>query len=359
MGDIEHGREAATVSVVVPILNEVRTIDDTLVAILGQSYSDIEVLAVDGGSEDGTIDRLTSFAENDPRLRVLPNPRRSIPAALNIALAEARGVYLVRVDAHSEIRSDYVEQLVRHLERDGVSGVGGRKTAVGSPPSGAAIAAALGSPFGVGGSVYHYATEPTTTDHIPYGAYRVSTARELGGWDERLVANEDYEFDIRVRAAGGTLFLDPSIEVLWRCRSRVPDLARQYRRYGRGKADVAFLHPSEVRLRHAAPPVVVAGLILSAILVPVTPRLFLAASVGYVALLLAMSVPIARTLSTWRDRIRVPAVLAAMQLAWGWGIWEGLARIIRHGFRLPQFSEEDSTRWGSPKWAVEDEPPTR
>ena len=300
---------------------------------------------------------LKQWVANDRRVRLLSNPRRAIPVALNIALAAAKGTYLVRVDAHSTIPSDYVERLVAHLATGEVAGVGGKKTAVGSPPSGKAIAATLGSPYGVGGSSYHYATSPMETDHIPFGAYRVDTARELGGWDERLVANEDFEFDVRVRAGGGKLFLDPSIEVLWRCRSRIRDLASQYRRYGRGKADVAFLHPSEVRLRHLAPPVAVAALAGSVILLPVAPGLLPIVGGGYVAAVLALSVPISRALDSPTDKIRVPGALMAMQLWWGFGMWEGLARLARHGFRLPTPAETDSSRWGSPEWHIEDQPP--
>ena len=352
MGDIEQGQTTPLVSVVIPILNEVRTIDDTLASVLGQTYRHIEVLAVDGMSDDGTIPRLQEWADRDERVRVLPNPRKAIPVALNIALEAAEGRFLIRVDAHSTIPDDYVERMVAHLKGGEVAGVGAKKTAIGGPPNGQAIAAALGSPFGVGGSAYHYATEPMETDHIPFGAYRIDLARQLGGWDERLVANEDFEFDVRVRQAGGKLFLDPSVEVLWKCRSRIRDLAAQYRRYGRGKADVAYLHPSEVRLRHLAPPVAVAAIATSAVLVPWVPMLLPIAGGGYVVAVLGLSVPIGRKLGN-RDKLRVPGALAAMQLAWGWGMWEGLARIARHGFRLPVPSEMDASRWGSPDWHVE------
>ncbi|MDF1596555.1 MAG: glycosyltransferase family 2 protein [Acidimicrobiia bacterium] len=348
---------APAVSVIIPILNEVRTIDATLESVVCQSYPELEILVVDGVSDDGTLAKLLAWSAQDPRVRVLTNHRKSIPTGLNLGLREATGSYLVRVDAHCTIPNDYVERLVTHLQTGKWAGVGGKKEAVGSPPSGAAIAASLGSPFGVGGSAYHYATEPMETDHIPFGAYGTDLARELGGWDERLVANEDYEFDVRVRASGGKLLLDPTIEVAWRCRSRIIDLARQYRRYGRGKADVAFLHPSEVRFRHAAPPLVVAALVVCAGLLPFFPLLLPGVLLVYLALLIGMSAPIMRTLGSWRDRFRVPGVLGAMQLAWGWGVWEGLARIARYGFRLPEASGVDSTRWGSPEWAVEDEPP--
>ena len=359
MGETENTEDMPLVTVVIPVLNETRTIDGTMEAVLDQSYPNLEIVVVDGESDDGTLDKLAVWLERDSRLRVVSNPRKAIPPALNIGLDSARGKYLVRVDAHSAIPRDYVTRLVATLEAGEFAGVGGRKTAVGSPPAGNVIAAVLGSPIGVGGSSYHYATEPMETDHIPFGAYRVDVARDLEGWDERLVANEDFEFDVRVRASGGKLFLDPSVEIRWQCRSRILDFARQYRRYGRGKADVAFLHPSEVRLRHMAPPILVAGLAGSLVLLVVSPIPLAAAVGGYGLLLLAMSVPIARSLSRWSEKVRVPAALAAMQLAWGWGVWEGLFRIARNGFALPPPSASDSTRWGSPKWTVKGQNPRK
>lgn len=344
--------ERPLVSVVIPILNEARTIDAALDSILGQSFRDIEILAVDGMSEDGTTELLTRRAESEPRLRVLTNPKRSIPAALNCGVEAARGTYLVRIDAHSTIPNDYIARVVDHLETGTWAGVGGRKNAVGGPPSGALIAAVLSSPFGVGGSTYHYAESPEETDHIPFGAYRMDVVRALGGWDERLVANEDYEFDIRVRDAGGRLFLDPSIQVDWTCRSRLIDLARQYRRYGRGKADVAFLHPKNLRARHVAPPLAVAALLAAAAATPLTPVPIVVIASGYAAGVSALSLPIARTLPGWRHRLKVPMALAAMQLPWGWGMWQGLARIARHGFTLPEPNADDDSRWGSPDWKI-------
>ena len=96
----------------------------------------------------------------------------------------------------------------------------------------------------------------------------------------------------------------------------------------------------------------VAAIATSAVLVPWVPMLLPIAGGGYVVAVLGLSVPIGRKLGN-RDKLRVPGALAAMQLAWGWGMWEGLARIARHGFRLPVPSEMDASRWGSPDWHVE------
>jgi len=247
------------VTVVVPARNEEANLGPCLSSILEQDWPNLQVLVVDGASTDGTAAIIESFARRDPRVELLVNPDRTIPRSLNLALRAARGSWLVRVDAHACVPPDYVRRLMRHLESGAWGGVGGRKDGQGVTPAGRAIAAAMASPFGVGNSTYHHGRCLRTVDHIPFGAYPTALARELGGWDERLLANEDFEFDYRVRRHGRQLLFDPELKIGWQCRQSVPDLFRQYRRYGRGKADVARLHPASLQPRHVAAP----GLLLT------------------------------------------------------------------------------------------------
>ena len=183
------------VTVIVPTLNEEAAIDECLRTIREQSYPRLEILVLDGRSHDTTRAIVADHAIDDERIRLIDNPDRVIPAALNRAIWAASGQWLVRVDAHATIPTDYVERLVDHLVTGRWGGVGGRKDGTSSEPMGRAIAVALGSPFGVGNSVYHHGTTIQVVDHLAYGAYPSEVARSIGGWNERLVANEDYEFD--------------------------------------------------------------------------------------------------------------------------------------------------------------------
>jgi succinoglycan biosynthesis protein ExoA len=313
------------VTVVVPARNEERSIERCLDSVLAQTERDLEVLVIDGDSDDATVDVVRERAARDPRVRVLRNPRRTIPAALNVGLAAARGRWLVRVDAHSTVPPDYVRAVVAHLSTGRWGGVGGRKDAVASTPVGQAVAAALGSPFGVGNSHYHHATEQREVDHVPFGAYPVALCRALGGWDETITTNEDYEFDHRIRLAGRRLLLDPSLRIAWECRESLPALARQYWRYGRGKAAVARKHPQSLRPRHLAAPVLVAGLAATAAAAPRRPLLPLALLVAYGGVLAAGTATAAPALPDPRSRRYLPGALATMHLAWGAGFWAGLA----------------------------------
>src|SRR4051795_2459905 len=152
------------VTVVVPARNEEQAIGATLEALRRQDYPNLEIIVVDGASTDGTVETVKRHMVEDPRIELLHNPRQITPVALNIALAHARGKWLVRMDAHSTVDPGYVSAAVARLREGHWGGVGGRKDGVGTTPAGRAIAAALGSRFGVGGSVYHHGTAEREVD---------------------------------------------------------------------------------------------------------------------------------------------------------------------------------------------------
>lgn len=326
-GDGPALADATVATVAVPALNEEDSIIPCLRSVLRQSEERLQVVVVLGPSTDRTTRIVQKLAASDPRIELLHNGEANIPRSLNMVLGAARGRWLVRVDAHSTIPPDYVRRVVGELQRGGWGGVGGRKDAVAHTASGRAVAAVMGSRFGVGGSLYHFGTLPQTVDHIPYGTYPTWLARALGGWDERLTVNEDFEFDQRVRGSGRELLFDPGLRIAWRCSQSVPALFRQYRRYGRGKVAVARLHPRSVRPSHLAAPALVASWATVLPLVWRYPRLAAVVVAPYVAALVSASVLTARRVGGARAKVTVPASFAAMHVAWGIGFWEGLARL--------------------------------
>jgi GT2 family glycosyltransferase len=257
---------APTVSVLMPVRNEKRAVEGAIRSVLRQTLGGIEILVIDGRSEDGTAAVVSRLAADDDRIRLLANPDRTIPHALNIGLRAARGRYVARVDAHSEVSDSYLERGVAALDADPtVAAIGGRRIGVGEGRTGRAIAAALSSPFGVGNSINHYADEAQDTDHASFGVFRVDVVRSLGGWDEQLLVNEDVDIDHRIGAAGYRIRYDPQMEIHWQVRRTLRDLGRQYRRYGRGKAAMVRKNGrTAVRLRHLAAPGLVAWLAGSA-----------------------------------------------------------------------------------------------
>ncbi len=314
------------VSVVIPARNEEDFIVECLAAVRKQEYRNLQIIVVDGGSSDQTIEQIKAQMAEDERVELLHNPRPGIPTSLNLAVPHLRGRWLVRVDAHSTIDPSYVRRVVQRLSENRWGGVGGRKIGVGVTPAGRAIAAAMESRFGVGNSTYHHGTATREVEHIPFGAYPVDVVRRLGGWDERLVVNEDYEFDHRVRLAGMALLFDPEIVIDWHCRQSIRDLFRQYLRYGTGKVAVMLMHPKSNKARHLLPPAFVVYAAVAGLLGLRRPTRALAMLAPYAAALALATLQTARQLDSTAARMRVAPAFLSMHLAWGIGFWRGLPR---------------------------------
>lgn len=321
------------VTVVIPALDEESFIGHCLDSVRAQDYRALQIVVVDGGSTDRTVGVVQEHMAEDARIELVRNPGRNIPSSLNLGLEQASGRWLVRIDAHSAVPPTYVGTAVGRLQEGLWGGVGGRKDGLGRTSAGRAIAAAMGSRFGVGNSTYHHGTTAQEVDHLPFGAYPVELVRRLGGWNEQLVANEDFEFDYRLRQAGMRLLFDPSMVIHWQCRQSIYDLYRQYRRYGKGKFDVAQIHPASMRVRHAAPPTFVAYLAVGTVLSPRRPIWSLAMVAPYGLALGAASVRTGRQLDSTADRIQVPLAFLAMHVGWGVGFWSGVGAAIGDAVR--------------------------
>lgn len=316
------------VTVVVPARNEQSAIAGCLASIRGQDWQNLQIIVVDGASTDATVEVVEGIAEEDPRVEVISNPRGLIPISLNLALEQAKGRFLVRVDAHARVPADYVRIAAGHLDSGRWGGVGGRKDGVGLTSAGRAIAAAMASPFGVGNSTYHYGTQQQTVEHIPFGAYPVALARELGGWDEQMRVNQDFEFDYRIRRAGHELLFDPALRIDWESRQTIRALYDQYYRYGRGKVKVAAKHPKSVRYRHLASPALVAWTGLAAVTTlrggRRTGPLMMA---PYAAGVGAATIHAAKSLDRKSDALGIPLAFLAMHYGWGLGFWRGVGDV--------------------------------
>lgn len=321
------------VTVVIPARNEEGFLGTCLDSVRGQDHDALQIIVVVGDSTDGTGEVVKAHMAEDDRVELIHNPQPNIPSSLNLALADARGQWLVRVDAHSTIGPTYVRTALSHLREGGWGGVGGRKDGVGHTSAGRAIAVALGSRFGVGNSTYHFGTTPQEVDHLPFGAYPVEVIRRMGGWDERLEANEDFEFDYRLKETGLRLLFDPSMVISWHSRQSIGELYRQYRRYGRGKVDVALMHPASMRVRHFVPPVLIAYLVVGGLLSLRRPGPAIVLIAPYPLALAAESLRSGRELQSTSDRLWLAPAFAAMHLGWGIGFWSGVRTALKERSR--------------------------
>jgi succinoglycan biosynthesis protein ExoA len=309
------------VSIIMPVRNEAASLDATLASVCSQATdASIEVITVDDHSTDSSRSIIERWVAQDERVRLVGSPRRGIPQALNRGLEAAQGRYLVRVDGHSIVPPDYVQALLDHIRSGACEGAGGHKRAVGQGPFGRAVAAAHGSRFGIGNSEYHYLQRQALVDHIPFGAYVTERAHAIGGWDEGLRTNEDYDFDFRYRQAGGRLLFDPAIVIDWRVRETPARLAHQYYAYGRGKFTTLVRHPSSLHLRWLVPPMLVVSLAAGIPLSRTAPgRVFLAVVGGSYAAFLVVGAAILGSRVGTRLAPHAALALGIMHLSWGTG----------------------------------------
>lgn len=258
-----------TLSVLIPCLNEQATIYGLLDAIGGQGYplDRLETIVADGGSTDGTRKVIELYKTMYPEHKVVlvDNPARIIPAALNRAIEASTGEILMRLDGHSRPSPGYLDtcvQLVLEGRGDMVGGVWHIQPGNDSWQA-RSIAVAASHPAGVGDAYYRWATSAREVDTLAFWAFSRTWIERVGYFDETLLANEDYDFNSRFRAAGGRIWLDPSISCVYFARATFASLARQYWRYGYWKTKMVLRFPKTLRWRQFLPPsVLMAGLLL-------------------------------------------------------------------------------------------------
>lgn len=299
-----------TVSVVIPVLNEEVSIARTLEAVGRQTYEKIvEVLVVDGGSTDRTVE----VARSAPGVRVITNPGRIQAAGLNAGIDAAVGEIIVRLDAHCLPADDYVACCIAALQQRNAAMVGGsmRPDASGWPGDG--IGAAMASRLGAGPALFHRAGREGWVDTVWMGAFRRADALLVGGYDASLPVNEDADFARRLRHRGG-VWLDRWIVCRYQPRTTYHSLARQFFRYGQGRATTTRRCPSSASPRQLVAPVLVLGL-----LSPVRRVVAIAYLGAVVTATVAQEGGLAR-------RCAYGIALPTMHVSWGSGFLLGLVR---------------------------------
>ena len=307
-----------------PVLNEERHLASAVRHVLEQDYpGEIEVVLAVGPSSDRTQEIADGLAAADPRVKVVPNPSGRTPSGLNAAIAASSHDIVARIDGHAMMPSDYLRIAVETLEETGADNVGGIMAAEGETPWEKAVAAAMTSKIGVGNARFHTGGESGPADTVYLGVFRRSELEAVGGFDETLERNQDYELNWRLRQKGGVVWFDPGLAVEYRPRSTPRALWRQYFDYGYWKRIVLRRHPESLRWRQLAAPALVVGLGVSAALAvfdwkkgSALPGVYVAATAG------AGLVDLVRG----RDPAALlePVALWVMHIAWGSGFIAGL-----------------------------------
>ena len=322
-------------SIIVPCYNEQKTIHLLLDALYAQSYprTAMEIVIADGGSTDGTPNAIQEWQQKHPdsSVAVIHNPARTIPAALNKAIQASQGEIIIRLDAHSKPDHDYVARAVEAVVAGRGHNVGGVWDIQPSREHWIAqsIAAAAGHPIGVGDARYRYSGQAAYVDTVPFGAFKRELLDQVGMFDETLLTNEDYEFNTRIRQAGGKIWFDPKIRSVYYARENLTALARQYWRYGYWKVQMLRRYPRTIRWRQALPPLFVLTLITLTIIAPFLP-LALWTLAGIISLytitLVGVGVYLAIQQKTPAFSLGVPLAIACMHFSWGTGFLLGVIR---------------------------------
>jgi succinoglycan biosynthesis protein ExoA len=318
---------ARKVAIVIPALDEAEHIGALLAEFGRQSRSVVEIIVADGGSTDGTQAIVERMAARDPRIRLIHNPARLQAAGFNLAASAAASDVdtLIRADAHAAYPAGFVDALLAEQAASGAESIVNRLRSVGEGGFQTAVAAASNSSWGTGGAAHRRGAASCYIDHGHHALFDRATFLSLGGYDEKFAANEDAEYDVRLRAAGGRIWFTNKADIAYFPRSSAKALARQYFRYGAGRAQTLLRHGEPLRWRQRAPSLLVLLLACSLLLAPLVPAL-LAVPAAYG---LAVAGATLQLMARERKLCVVGAAVALpiMHLAWGTGF---IVHRLRH-----------------------------
>ena len=307
------------ITVICPTYNESKFIEQIIRFFLNAKPDDKELLIVDGGSGDGTREIIKEWQSKHNNIKLIDNPDKYVPFALNKAIKMSSGDPVIRLDAHTEFADDYFEKIIETFNITGADAVGGPMRAVGKSNFQKAVAYATGTVFGVGDSKIHLENYAGESDHVYLGAWKRRLFEKIGFFDERLLRNQDDEFHYRAKSMGKKIFMNPDIKSFYYPRDSIKKLVSQYYQYGLFKPLVLKKIKSEIKLRHLIPSVFciyIIGLPVSYFSV-----LYLLPLLVYMLLNLYFSVGIDHKLII---SILSLIIYPAIHISYGWGFITGL-----------------------------------
>ena len=323
-------------SVICPIYNEEKYIVTFLDSVLQQDFcrDDMEVLLVDGMSRDKTRLIISQYIDKYPFLRLLDNPERTAPCAMNVGIKEAKGDISIRLDAHALYPYNYFTTLVSKLYELNADNIGCllNTDVLNKTPKTLAIREVLSNKFGVGNSSFRTGvTSACEVDTVPFGCWRREVFQKYGFYDKRLVRNQDIELNKRIKRGGGHIFIIPDISCTYLARETFKALAKN--NYGNGKWNILTVYYtkyfSSLSVRHFIPLAFVLSLLLPIVLMPLNlwfGVLSLMSLGAYLVTLGGVSFTIWKT-----KRLNVFYLLMSfltLHLSYGWGSLMGIFKVV-------------------------------
>lgn len=332
------------ISIIVPCRNEQKFIGACLESIIGNGYplDRLEVLVVDGMSEDGTREAVRTITSRHPFIRILDNPLKITPRAFNIGIENARGDLVMIMSAHATYGRGAIGKCAEYSQSHQADNVGGvwKIHPRGDGWFDKLAAAALSNRFGVGGAHYRVVTddEPRWVDTVAYGCYKREVFRKIGTFNEKLVRGQDMELNKRLKAAGGTILLVPDVVIHYYARSNFVSFGIHNFRNGLW-AILPFAHSKgmPVSLRHLIPMAFVMGLLgagIGGLFWRPLGWFFVALCAAYGLAAAAASLRLAMERKDARYFLLMPFVFASLHVCYGLGSLYGIVRILTGAHKL-------------------------
>jgi len=324
------------VTVIIPIRNEERYIKKCIDSVIAQTYpkDKMEVFLVDGMSEDNTRELIMEYTKKYPFIKLLDNPKKIVPVALNVGIKNAKGDVIIRMDAHTYYAEDYIEKCVETLKQIDAVNVGGPIVTLPGADTAVAKAIALvtSHPFGVGNSKFRISNKAEYVDTVPFGAFRKEIFKKIGLFDERLIRNQDIEYNLRIWKNGGKVYLHPDIKSFYYNKATLMALCQHNFKNGLWNILTHKLCITSLSLRHYIPLFFILSIIMSLVF-----SIFSNYGI-YLLFTILISYTILSILSSIQIFIKeksfcaflTPVVFLSLHLSYGFGSLYGILKTIQN-----------------------------
>jgi glycosyltransferase involved in cell wall biosynthesis len=325
------------ISVIIPCRNEEKFIEKCINSVQGFTLpenAEIEILIIDGMSDDGTQSIVKTLVKKDARISLILNEKRYQVSALNIGIRHSNGEYIIRLDAHALYPIDYLLLNYSTSISTNAENVGGIIiTNPGADTYGAQLVQALTThKFGVGNSGFRTGSSEGPADTVPYGFFKKSLVEKYGYYNEQLVSGEDWEFNCRIRRLGGKLWLNPFIQVQYFNQpSLLKFYDKQFTREGHYNAYMWYLAPYTFAFRHSIPGVFALGVLGGCILSFFSGLILIAFAIVmllYALMAILSSIQQARRYKKPSFVAVLPFCFFIFHFVYGLGILSGILKIL-------------------------------
>jgi glycosyltransferase involved in cell wall biosynthesis len=316
-------------SIVIPCRNEIKYIGSVIDAILANTSKEIEILVIDGMSDDGTREKLNEIQKTNPKIQVIDNPQRVTPVAFNLGIKNAKGDFVFIVGARHLIESNYIETCIEILNKNPEIGcVGGRVINIYENETSQLISKALASSFAVGAGNFRILKEDSFTDTVGTPVYRKNIFDEIGLFDEELLRNQDDELNFRVLKNGYKILFTVQTSLKYFVRATFAHLSKQFYQYGYWKVYVNKKHRTVTTLRQIVPLLFVLYLFLGAICSFFSPIIFAAYACGLVFYFLVSFISAAKISSSFSEFIQIVRTFFILHFSYGRGYLKGIINFL-------------------------------